>query len=463
MKLPKARHVAEILVTTAAVWGVERLVVNDPLFSQLWGAPYTLLPAVFGAYYGILGVVLSSTSVALILGAEAILAESFDPIRLSVGILVGGVVAALAVGVRGMLTEQRDTLLARIRAHVGRTRRLERENAVLAEICRELEGRITRERKSLTYLLTKLERIEASTLHEALGEILDAVRTFTGATQASIWRYERAGNHLVLAASSGRAALHTEAARSVDASQGVLGWVARNATPFSFRMAAQSPLFSSWDYSSNLLTYPLRVRDEIWGVLNVEAMPFVAYSRQAETFIEVILKIVERPLRTLVERELEASLEETHPGTGVARSSLLFRRLESELNRVAGAGGRFSLVLLEVSNEQSLRTALGGAGWLEVVSRLAKFVALRNGGSTSVYHYRSDAQLAFLLQDRDSDGTALVCLELLGDLQAQTWRAGETEVSLEIRVGFSTSQHGELSAETLLQRAEDLLRLQETQ
>jgi len=186
----------------------------------------------------------------------------------------------------------------------------------------------------------------------------------------------------------------------------------------------------------------------------------VAYSRYAETAVELILNVSERVLRPLVERQRLFETNEIHEVTRVPRTALLLGHLSEEMERARRQRTSLSVVVLQVANHQSLRDRMGRVPFLELMGTMARFVKGQTEGVVGVFHYREEHQLSFVLPGRDNDGTAITCLTLLGDLHRHPWAIAADSPKPEIYLGFATLRKGESKPDQLLDQAQQLLEMQ---
>lgn len=453
------RPALEILGFVAAVLAFNVFWYHDPGFQDVGGWPYFIVPVVFAAMYGWSGALGAWAATLVALAFEAWLTGAIDPGFLIPGALAGLYLTGGALYARWVFLEQSRHFRSRFRELVVRNSRLSRENRVMEELCRELEVRISRNQRSVTALVTRLGSLERGSFHEALEELLAILRVFVGVEKASFWRFDAAQDRLVLEATLGWS--ENEASPTVlTPDRSIPGWVYRNAQSFSLRMASDQPHFRKLDEVLSLMAYPVRVGDQVWGVLNVEALPFVKYSRHAESILDVVFRLASRSLKTISDRELLFARQETDDGTGLPGAAVLVRVLDEAVRHAVLHRGSFSLVLMELSPSADFEGPQGRALRARVLTELAKLIQQESSGSVDVFRYKGESQLAFYLADRDADGTALFCLGLLGAIQGRSWRIDEREVRPEVLLGYGALRPGMSHSEDLLDQAERLLAMQ---
>lgn len=452
------RPALEIVGFTTAVALFNLVWYHDPGYQDVGGWPYFVVPVIFAAMYGWAGTLGAWAVVLATVLLEAGLTRAIDPGFLVPGALAGAYLTAGTLYARWIFLEQSRHFRSRFRELVVRNARLSRENRAMEELCRDLEVRISRSQRSVTVLVTRLGALERLSFPDALTELLAILKTFVGVEKASFWRYDPLQDRLVLEANLGWSA-EESVPTTLTAVGSIPGWVYRNAQPFSLRMAADQPHFRKLDETLSLLAYPVRVGDQVWGVLNVEALPFVKYSRHAESILDVVFRLASRSLKAIADRELLFARQETD-GTGLPGVAVLVRALDEAVRRAVLHRGSFSLVLIELTSLSEWEGPQGRLRRDHLLLELAGLIRQQGPGAVDVFRYKGDGQLAFYLADSDADGTALFCLGLLGAIQERVWRIDDSEVRPEVLLGYGVLRPGMTDSRDLLDQAERLLAMQ---
>ncbi|NNM66897.1 MAG: GAF domain-containing protein, partial [Spirochaetales bacterium] len=260
----------------------------------------------------------------------------------------GSLFVLLVVTARTFALQAQQAAKRRFRELIGRLHRVKRENLALRRASLLLENRLAQQKRFAPFLLERLNNLDRLDLNLALREVLELARIFIGAEKASIWCPAPAGTSLSLGASLGwlpNDGFPVE--KSLDGS--IEGWVFRNAERFSIRMAAGFDHYRKMKPERNILTQPIYRHERVWGVLNIESMPFALYSPYAESVLEVILKLSEKFLDPIIEHEEQFRNQETDPVTGLPSVSVFFKTLETKWERFRLDQRRVSVVILEFS------------------------------------------------------------------------------------------------------------------
>jgi len=386
----------------------------------------------------------------VVCGAVAVAAlghRVWGPGSLAVAAGIGLVVFLAASFVKNRLRASRRRVLDRLRASVRRTAVLQRQVSALNRVNGTLAERVVNQTDSMTMLRDQVRKLATLSLDQALETLLETVRLFTGMTSGSVYVLNPERGSLEMAASVGW--VDTDFPWEVPLEGSVVGYVYRNGKPFSLRMMLDGPEFSTFTVDHNLMTYPIRVQGRVWGVLNLEKLPFERYSSYTESILEIILGLMEPTLADTVEHDLLRRQSEIDDVTGFPLAGQFFHGLDDELERAGRDRTAVAVVVLEVTNWTTLVEATSRAAVKKSLAALKPGVLALNA-KARLYHFREENQLAVVVPGLDQDGTSFFGLELLSMVS----RSG-----LEVIVGFSSAK-GDTTGERLVAAAEHLLSLQ---
>jgi GGDEF domain-containing protein len=285
------------------------------------------------------------------------------------------------------------------------------------------------------------------------------VQRFVGATTCSIWEHRPESKKLHLAAAAGLAE-GIELPSILPDEASIEGWVVRNNMMFSVKMLAENEALAKLDTGRNIMTLPISAGRRIWGVLNIEEMPFAKYNLYAERLLLVIMALAGPSLERAIEFESVLRQEDTNPITGLPSYPQFYAMLQLELARLEEVKGTLAVIILELSNFDRLSEQHGRTKAVESLRDLAKLAQELLGGPSYVFHYKSEEQLALVCPNLDADGTSLFALNLLSKVNAREWSIAGERVFLELVLGFSARSGGGQSAEELMDGAEKLLEMQ---
>jgi len=438
-----------------------------PVVSALHGLGWALMTGLIAGSAGIM-VQLTVTRVA---PASLLVFPGVETIVVWLG------TAALALAIsflRNRSINSRSTLLQRLRTTVHEVGQLQRKNQVLEKVNRVLEGRVSSQKDSITFLHDQVRKLASLNLDQALDTILETIAMFTELGSGSIWKYDDDKHGLVPAAvygwSAGLPDPGSQAAAApvpasiwdatLDLDTTVEGYVLRNRKMFSVRMLLEGSEFDRFVTDRNIITLPVVIGAKVWGVLNIEDLPFERYSQYTETILAIILSLSEPYLRRIVEYETLNDQNELDPDTGYPLFSILYRTLETDLERISFEPGFVSLIVLEIINYTDL-----SALWSKDDLR-HMFVAMKNDidklkrMKVKVFHFKEENQLVLLAYDLDQDGTSFFCLDILSMFSEYRFTIGDTTIPIELVIGFSSSAQSGASADSMIAAAEHLLSVQ---
>jgi diguanylate cyclase (GGDEF)-like protein len=208
------------------------------------------------------------------------------------------------------------------------------------------------------------------------------------------------------------------------------------------------------------MTFPVAAGRKIWGVLNIADMPFAKYNLYTEKLVTMILALAAPALERAVEYEAVVTQAAVHPVTGLPAFAQFFSLLKNTLQRARRNGETLSVLILELTNIDTLSEKFGRENALQLVSQLAGQLVILSRNKANLFHYKDENQIAVLYPHLDYDGASLFSLETLGMINNKEWNLNEQIVNLEVMVGYASISEERLEAEGLLQIAENILEMQ---
>jgi PleD family two-component response regulator len=213
------------------------------------------------------------------------------------------------------------------------------------------------------------------------------------------------------------------------------------------------------DRGFNLITFPIEMGNSIWGVLNIEEMPFIKYNRYTERLLFIIISLMEPPLQKAIEYEDIVRKEEFDTVTGLPLFTSFYKMLTEDLKRKKTEQGTLSMMIIEIVNYPQIVNEFGKEKAHRFLPEIVDAVNDASGNTGHSFRYKEDNQLCFIFPNLDYDGASLYCLEILELLNAEGWVIERQPVMLEGIIGFS-SYTGSQSADELIDSAENLLAMQ---
>ena len=454
------------------IGAVNLVFADDPGFASLYYIPYllasVLIAAIYGAWWGGFAFLMSAAVVAgAVPGALHLISDewSIDGYwkELFMNSYIAGAVGLLCVYLFGLIRttgqSRNSELKNRIRTLARENWLMERKSEALFKVNRELDERVSRQQDAITTLHTQLRKLDTLDVNQALDVLLETVQIFTRAAMASVWRYDESKKELRLAASRGwDTSESTEATIPIDGT--IEGWVYRNNSLFSVRMLLQYDNLAKMDTGRNIITIPLNLSQHIWGILNIEEMPFEKYNFYSERILQIIAGLAEHPIERAVAYESINQKEEIDERTGLPLFSQFFRTLEEEVKRAGVQKSTFSIILVELTNYDRLTERSGADATKGLVKEISAALQNISDKKAHCFHYKEEFQLALLIPGLDIDGVSLFSLETLEIINSGDWKLKGEPAPIEVVIGFSVfSGEGE-TADQLLEQAESLLEMQ---
>ncbi len=238
------------------------------------------------------------------------------------------------------------------------------------------------------------------------------------------------------------------------------GWVYRNDRIFSVRMLLEYENLSVMDNKRNILTFPINLSNSIWGVLNIETMPFTKYNLYTEKLLAILIDLAGTAIERTVEYEALIKYNEVNPETNLPSVSQLFSFIENEIKKSAENQSVFSVILLELTEFESLIKIHGEKRVYKLLLLMLDKLHSLSGNMVDFFHYKEKNQIAMYYPNIDYDGASLFCLESLGVINSYNWTINDDKILLDVILGYSSIGSEDVSAEDLLNLAENLVEMQ---
>jgi len=445
---------------------------DNPGFLKSAFNPYVLLSfivaAYYGKYYGFLSILSSATIVSLVYPVIMRLFlegkslsdfwmtvdnESIIPISTSlIGIYIFGLIRDAHVS-----RAERDR--SRLKAIAVDKGVLKKEVRALRIVNAELERRVEGQEDSITTIYTRMQELQSLNLQRALELILETVQYFTAASKCSIWKHLPEEKRLEVVETIGWDE-GMKVSTTLPDTDTIEGWVVRNNTIFSAKMLLQYENLRDMDKGRNLFTAPLFAGRKIWGIVNIEEMPFEKYNLYTERMLQLIISLSSTALEKAVEYEKVVKQEETNPITKLPSFINFSHVLENAIEKMRYEKGTLSVVIAEVRNFDMLVDQFDRKSVLELFVRLVDYMREISHGLGRFFHYKEENQIVMLYPNVDFDGASLFSLDVLSKLNDIDWNINGNSVSVDLILGYSSLTEATKNPEEILEVAENLLEMQ---
>jgi GGDEF domain-containing protein len=471
-KRSPVRTTLEILLFSAIITCINFFFRPDAGFFSAIFNPYLALSLLaasyYGRYYGIASLFISAF---FILVPLSITWEALYPKTLTQQywkVLVDRSVIPCSITLIGafFFGTLRDSLKKKydkVRALLTRISRekgiLKKETRGLKITNRELEKRLSTQKDSIISLYLRIQGLYTLNLKNSLALILGTVQRFTGATSCSIWEYVQEYKQLLLRLSAGWEN-KSDAATVVAVDNSIEGWVVRNNMLFSVKMVLSQENLRKLDTGRNIYTAPILSGHKIWGVLNIEKLPFEKYNLYTEKLLLMILALAAPAIERAIEYESFMVKEPVNAITGLPPFSQFYVFLEMEISRVSEEKATLSIIIIESANYSELVNDLGKETVFRYFLEMVEDIKQLSGGKAIFFHYKSDNQFALLYPNLDYDGCSAFCLQILETLNQKEYNLEGRVIKPEVTIGYASLGEKDNSATALIDVAENLLEMQ---
>jgi len=464
-KMKNIRKILELFFLSAIIFGVNIYYTEDPGFLHTSINPYflaaVLTSAYYGRNYGYLSLVFSCALVLIPLNSELQVFDYWNDLWLMSKIQ--GSIILVAVYLMGMIHNSFVSQIKNQRLYMKKISldksKLQTELSTVSAVNRELEERVLRQQDSVTALYTQVKAMHSQNLSKTLNVLISTVQKFSWAEKASIWEYEKESKQLIMVANVGWDSddvLNT--IESVDST--LNGWVFRNDRIFSVRMLLEYENLSALDNSRNILTFPINLSNSVWGVLNIEAMPFTKYNLYTEKLLAILIDLAGTAIERASEYEAMIEYNEINQDTNLPSASQFFTFVEKEIKKAVENQSIFSVIILELTEFNELVEEYGKKKIYKILVLMLDKLHSLSGNMIDFFHYKEENQIAIYYPNIDYDGASLFCLESLGIINSYQWTINDNKIMLDVILGYSSVGSDDISADDLLGIAENLLEMQ---
>jgi len=459
----------EILLISLIIGAINIYFHENPGFLAGAFNPYLIIALIissyYGKYYGFTSLIFSIIVITLIY--PFILENFFYPgtwkieywLNLRDSGLLPFSLTIIGIYIFGII---RDSIEAKIIKTYNREAGMSSHKSALVRgletVNRELEMRVSRQEDSVSSLYTWIQKLYTLNLQIAIETILEITQKFSGATKASIWEYHSETKDLKVIQTLGWSEEKVNTIIPVENT--IEGWVVRNNMIFSIRMLLQYQNLSKIDTGRNIFTLPILSGRKMWGILNIEEMPFSKYNLYTERLLAVILSLASPSLEKAIEFDSVIRQSEINAFTGLPSFSNFYILLEKEINRMSIQKGTLSIVIIELLNFNKFAKTFGEHKAFSLFNGIIEEAKTLSAHIAGAFHYKHDNQIVLSFPNMDFDGTSLFCLDLLEAINNKNWIINEEEISLETIIGYSSLGEKNISANEMLKIAENLLEMQ---
>ena len=362
--------------------------------------------------------------------------------------------------------EIRDSLGLVIQKHKDKVEELkekedkmDRELKAVTLVNEEYQDRILGQQNSLISLYSTMIALNSLDMGKIYPSILEAVNKFSGAEQCSLWQYSRDEKILRLLAYRG-----WDESKPIELklpeSDTILGWVARNNEMFSIKILTKHAKLHALDKKQNIITVPINIENRVWGIINVEEMPFVKYNLYSEQLIMMIADLAAPIIANAIRFEEISRKGEVDAVTGLPSIDEMFIILKEKFSEAVVENTKLSFVIFELVNRNELSEKYSSDNVLEVIRSVSQLVKHEVKKDAILFQYKDKYQFALILPNVDYDGAAMLCLSFIEKINNEDFKIKSDIVHPEIILGYSSMRPNLKSEDDLMLLAENLLEMQ---
>ena len=421
----------EAVLASLVLAGINVLFPDSPAFLNVYFMPY-IVAALFFAVFGGVRYGLISFAASAVFGAGVLplfvpllydntgaveLWKSLCP-EIFIGMAPGLFLTYLFGAIHDRYTRENAMLRERFKKQVKKGYRSSVMSRSLIKTNQELEERLSRQQESIMALFNQVKKIDTVSVEAVLDVLLETVHIFTRAGSASIWKFQPVHGEMRLAASWGwEAESGTETTIPVDAT--IEGWVVRNNQYFSVRMLLQYDNLRRLYDDRNIITFPIQIENQIWGVLNIEELPFVKYNLYTERLLFIIISLIEPSLNKAVDYNAIMQREEIDSVTGLPLFTSFYNVLQKELERKQLEQGKISIVVLDITNYSEIIAEHDESRVKsEFIPQIIQAIYQATENQGQGFQFKMDNQFGFIFPNLDYDGASLYLAGPPGEFSA---------------------------------------------
>jgi len=480
----QTRKALEVAFVYAALIGINLQIGENPGFITYFSTPYLLPPLFFallyGTFWGILSLTVGVFSAAFFLplitwipffriepfpavpNITAIISYLhmlFTKAGLSLGISIITIFSAASIV--QALADENSMLRSRFRFLSRNNWNLKKTNRALSQVNHELEERVFRQKGSITMLYSQLNKLNSFQTENVISVLAETVRIFTNANQLSVWKFNPERDCLEPVHTLGWSTEEEKEAEMIALNEDTIeGWVFRNNTTFSIRMLLKYENLHKLDRKTNIITMPIHVSNKVWGLVNIESMPFVKYNDYTENIAQIILALAEPPLHRAVEYENLLVRSEIDDITGLPSFSEFYKILEQEIEKGRKHENTVSIIIIEITNFDEIKNAAKNTSPKKLIPEIIQMLRNTSEYNADFFHYKEENQIAILFPHLDFDGTSMFCMEAMEQFNSLRWTFEGHDFALESIIGYAVFNQPDLNPQDLIDQAENLLNMQ---
>ncbi|MEO5596857.1 MAG: EAL domain-containing protein, partial [Lysobacteraceae bacterium] len=328
------------------------------------------------------------------------------------------------------------------------------------------EARMRRQSRALAQLAQRLWR-SGEGLQPALAAIAETAAQVLGVDCVSVWKCESAGgmrcvHSYELATNAHNSLGFDRQLLKVDVAPGMgppTSRVIRTGETIAFAVGSPLSLYLLGGHTESLIESPVRVGDELYGVVYLAHVGDVRVWRRdelafADQMRDLVALALEIERRTIAETRVEF-LELHDPTTGLANRTWFYAALKNFLRRQRQRPRLASLLFISADRFCSVNERVGEQGGDVALLEIGERIVAATPYDAVIARVESDC-FAVLLPRLAHEWQATAQAEQILEVLAQPLRIGDLDFSVSASIGIAFNQGESASTAEILLRDADM-------
>lgn len=471
MKLNKINRLLllEIIISLSAITVINLIFKSDPGFAKIDHIPYMVIPIIVTVYSGRRwGMITLALSTLYIIGSIFLINSfflKFDSIKLlkdtlnkthyivATNVFIMYVTSVIVGQLRDKIIKLED----RMKKLSLEVLHYKRSTNALHLVNKEFELRLSKTQESITRLYNQIEKLARLNSSYILQTYLETIVLFTKTSKATVWAYAEDKNMLQFKSSIGY--YKEEPGPFLNVENSVEGFVFRNNQFFSIRNIKDFQSIKIHYAKYNIITIPINIGRKVWGVLNIEELPFEKYSRYTEQLLHIITNLTEPYLEKAIEFEGTVKKNDLDTANNIPFYTQFYSLLEDQLISCWKSKSSLSIIIFELLNYNSLTSTYMVNDIRKIFTNNIINIFKDAGHDFYFFNFKNSNQIALLSTNLDFDGVSYYCVKAFKKFSEAEFLLHESKINLDICIGYATQKEELLTTDGIITQAETLLNM----
>lgn len=459
----------EIVITLTIITGINLIFPRDPGFSKIDHIPYLIIPIIVTVYSGrrwgmitlvlsLLYIILAIYCINLLFIKDNTMKILKDNLYKTHYIVATDIILMYITSIIvGQLREKIVKLEDRMRKLSLESLRYKRSTKALHKVNIEFELRLSKTQESITRLYNQIEKLARLNSSFILQTYLETIALFTKASKATVWKFTEDKNMLEIKSFIGYH--ENEPGPLLEIETSVEGFVFRNNQFFSIRNIKDFQSIKIHQAKYNIITLPINIGRKVWGVLNIEELPFEKYSRYTEQLLHIITNLTEPYLEKAIEFEGTVKKNDLDIVNNLPFYTQFYSLLEDQLQSCWKSKNSLSIIIFELVNYSKLTSVHMVNDIRKVFTNNVIGIFKDAGHDFYFFNYKNTNQIALISTNLDFDGVSYYCVKAFKKFTETDFPLHDSKIKLDLCIGYSTQKEELLTTDGIIIQAETLLNM----